>query len=485
MTAGGSVAAVDLGASTGRVIVGHVASDRLVLEEIHRFQNEPVELPQGLRWNALGLYEEMLTGLRSASRRGLVLGSIGIDTWGVDGGLLDGDGTLLGAPVHYRDRGHERGVEAVHERVHPDDLYRQNGLQFLPFNSLYQLAAARASASFASARTFLLMPDLFGYWLTGVIGAERTNASTTGLLDPRSREWAVDLMDEIGLSRELFPSLRDPGDDLGVLRREVAVVSGQSEATPVTLVGSHDTASAVVAVPAVDERFAYISSGTWSLVGVELDAPILSEESREANFTNEGGVDGRVRFLRNVMGLWLLQESLRTWGMTGTPDDLERLLTAAAALPAGGPRIDPDDGTFLAPGDMPGRIEDACRRSDQPVPDSRPAIVRCILDSLADAYARAIADAQRLSGRTVTAVHVVGGGSLNAPLCQLTADACGLPVVAGPVEATAIGNVLVQARARGFIEGSLETLRALVRSTQDLSTFVPVARSSTTVPIGR
>ena len=375
--------------------------------------------------------------------------------------------------------------QAVHERVAPDALYRRNGLQFLPFNSLYQLAAARASASFGSARTFLLMPDLFAYWLTGVMGAERTNASTTGLLDPRTRAWAMDLMDDIALPRDLFPSLLDPGDELGLLRIEVAGAAGQQEGTPVTLVGSHDTASAVVAVPASDERFAYISSGTWSLVGLELDEPILSDDSREANFTNEGGVDGRVRFLRNVMGLWLLQESLRTWDAAGTPENLERLLAAAAALPAGGPRIDPDEGSLLAPGDMPSRIEDACRRTGQPVPDSRPAVVRCILDSLADAYARAISDAQRLSGRVVTAVHVVGGGSLNSPLCQLTADACGLPVVAGPVEATAIGNVLVQARARGLIEGSLESLRALVRATQELRTFVPVTGSTPTMPIVR
>jgi sugar (pentulose or hexulose) kinase len=478
----GSVAAVDLGASSGRVILGHVGPATLRLEEVHRFRNDPVELPEGLRWDALGQYQEILTGLRTAARRGMTPASVAVDTWGVDGGLLDADGALVGAPVHYRDPRHAVGVDAVHARIPHDVLYPRNGLQFLPFNTLYQLAAARTSASFASARTFLLMPDLFDYWLTGVMAAERTNASTTGLVDPRTREWAWDLIDDLELPRGLFAPLRDPGDDLGGIRSEVAASTGLSDRTSVSLVGSHDTASAVVAVPSSDDRFAYISSGTWSLVGLELDQPILSEASRAANFTNEGGVDGRTRFLRNVMGLWLLQESLRAWDRSGTPEDLEPLLAAAAELPGGGPVIDPDDGTFIAPGDMPTRIEEACRRADQPVPASRPALVRCILDSLALAYAQAIADARRLSGQTVTAVHVVGGGSLNEPLCQLTADACGLPVIAGPVEATAIGNVLVQARSRGFLTGGLETMRALVRTTHDLRTYTPARRSTGVAP---
>jgi rhamnulokinase len=474
----GTVAAIDLGASSGRVILGHVGTDALRLEEVHRFPNEPVELPEGLRWDAIRLYQEIISGLRTAARGGAGPISIGVDTWGVDGGLLDADGTLIGAPVHYRDRRHERGVEAVDARIAREALYPRNGLQFLPFNTLYQLAAARISASFAGAKRFLLMPDLFAYWLSGTMIAERTNASTTGLVDPRTREWAWDLIEDLSIPSELFPPLRDPGDDLGPIRPDVSASTGLPKETSVTLVGSHDTASAVVAVPASDERFAYISSGTWSLVGLELDEPILSEASRVANFTNEAGVDGRVRFLRNVVGLWLLQESLREWEQAGTPEDLARLLDAASALPAGGPLIDPDDPSFLPPGDMPRRIEDACRRTDQDVPPSRPALVRCILDSLADAYARAIADAKRLSGHTVTAVHIVGGGSLNVPLCQLTADACGLPVIAGPVEATAIGNVLIQGRAHGLIDGDLETLRALVRRTQDVRIHEPEARSS-------
>ena len=477
MSPAGTVAAVDLGASSGRVILGHVGPETLQLDEVHRFPNEPVGSPEGLRWDALGQYREILDGLRSAAFGDSPPSSIGIDTWGVDGGLLDADGALIGAPAAYRDPRHELGVQAVHARVPHEALYPRNGLQFLPFNTLYQLSAARTSASFGAARRFLLMPDLFGYWLTGTMAAERTNASTTGLVDARTRDWAWDLIDALELPRYLFPALRDPGDELGAVRPDVAASTGLRTATPVTLVGSHDTASAVVAVPASEHRSAYISSGTWSLVGLELDRPILTEASRAANFTNEAGVDGRVRFLRNVMGLWLLQESLRAWDRAGTPEELDRLLDAAAALPSGGPVIDPDDPSFLAPGDMPRRIEDICRQTDQPIPASRPALVRCILDSLADAYARAIADAHRLSGRSVVTVHVVGGGSLNEPLCQLTADACGLPVIAGPVEATAIGNVLVQARSLGLVRGDLDTLRALVRSTQDLRTYEPSTRS--------
>jgi rhamnulokinase len=274
----------------------------------------------------------------------------------------------------------------------------------------------------------------------------------------------------------ILPPLKAPGDRLGPLRPEVLEATGLPSSTAVTLVGSHDTASAVVGVPADDAAFAYISCGTWGLVGVELEAPILTPESRAANFTNEGGVDGRIRFLRNVTALWLLQESLRTWERTGPQPHLETLIAAAAHLPPTGPTIDPDDPVFLTPGDMPARIAHACQASGQPAPDSRPAIVRCIVDSLAVAFARTLRDAVRLSGKSIRVVHLVGGGSRNALLCQLTADACELPVVAGPVEATAIGNLLVQARSHGFVRGDLAALRALVRATHDLRRFEPRRR---------
>ncbi|GAC1665331.1 MAG: rhamnulokinase family protein [Candidatus Limnocylindrales bacterium] len=472
------VAAVDLGASSGRVMVGRVAPNELELTEIQRFANEPVRLPSGLHWDILRLYREVSIGLRAAARAadaggGLV--SVAIDSWGVDHGLLDESGTLIGNPFHYRDERTGRAViEAVHATVAPTDLYARNGLQVLPFTTIYQLAAARGTAALAAARTLLLIPDLFGFWLSGVRVGEVTNASTTGLLDVHRRTWDTELVEALGISAAILPPLAGPGEVIGPLRDDVRAALGASAETLVTLVGSHDTASAVVGVPATgDTPFAYIACGTWSLVGVELDQPVLGEASRTANFTNEGGVDDRIRYLRNVMGLWLLQESLRTWELAGTPEQLTNLLLAAGELPAGGPVIDPDDGTFLAPGDMPARIEDACVRSDQNPPMTRPALVRCILDSLAAAYGRALRDVERLSGQAVEVVHLVGGGARNRLLCQLTADASGLPVLAGPVEATALGNVLIQARARGLLAGDLTTLRALVRATQEIRRFEP------------
>jgi rhamnulokinase len=476
----GSVVAVDLGASNGRVIIGHVGRDRLDLEDVHRFPNDPVRLPDGLHWDVLRLFHEIVEGLRRAGRSTPDLAGVGIDSWAIDYGLLDASGALLYQPYHYRDGGAASAIDAVHARIPREELYTRTGVQFLPFNTLYQLAAARELDAFGTARTVLLMPDLFGYWLTGLKAAERTNASTTGLFDARTANWANDLMVAIGISPALFPAPRSPGDELGPLSGRLTSDTGLPDAVRVIMVGSHDTASAVVGVPADGDRFAYVACGTWSLVGVELTSPILTDASRAANFTNEAGVDGRVRYLRNVMGLWLLQELLRTWENAGAPENLADLLVAAARLSEGGPVIDPDDAAFLPPGDMEGRIREACQVSDQPVPTARPALVRCILDSLAAAYARALQDAMRLSGVAVDTVHLVGGGARNELLCQLTANACGLPVVAGPVEATAIGNVLVQARALGFVEGDLEALRAKIRTSQMLRRFGP--RSST---IGR
>jgi rhamnulokinase len=469
------VAAVDLGASSGRVMVGRVAPNELELIEVQRFPNEPVRLPDGLHWDILRLYRDVLAGLREAVRAADGLVSIGLDSWGVDYGLLDGTGTLLGNPYHYRDERTASGVAAVHELITPAELYARNGLQFLPFNTIYQLAAERASAAFAAARTVLLIPDLLGYWLSGVQVSEVTNASTTGLLDVHRRTWDTDLVGSLAISAAILSPLGNPGDVIGPLRDEVRREIGAAPESLVTLVGSHDTASAIVGVPATNPDFAYIVCGTWSLVGIELDHPVLTEESRRANFTNEGGVDDRIRYLRNVMGLWLLQESLHAWQAEGTVEHLSALLIAAAELPSGGPVIDPDDPSFLPPGDMPARILAACERLDQTAPTSHPGFVRCILDSLAAAYGRAVRDAVRLSGRSVKVVHLVGGGARNGLLCQLTADACELPVVAGPVEATALGNVLVQARARGLLAGDLETLRGLVRATQGVRRYEPRA----------
>lgn len=467
------VAAVDLGASSGRVMVGRVAPNELELTEVHRFPNDPVRLPDGLHWDILRLYREVLVGLREATRAAGGLVSIGLDSWGVDYGLLDEAGTLLGDPYHYRDDRTAAAVDAVHQIIQPAALYARTGLQFLPFNTIYQLAAAQGTSLNEVARTMLLIPDLLGYWLSGVRVAEVTNASTTALLEVHRRTWDMELIASLAISPALFAPLGAPGDVIGPLRDDVRRETGASAEALLTLVGSHDTASAVVGVPAGDASFAYIACGTWSLVGVELDHAVLTEESRQANFTNEGGVDDRIRYLRNVMGLWLLQESLRTWELEGSAEHLPALLIAAGELPSGGPIIDPDDPSFLPPGDMPARIAAACLRLDQPVPVTRAGLVRCILDSLAAAYSGAVRDAARLSGRFVEVVHLVGGGARNTLLCQLTADACEVPVLAGPVEATALGNVLIQARARGLLAGDLETLRALVRATQDIRRFEP------------
>ncbi|WP_329557485.1 rhamnulokinase [Streptomyces sp. NBC_00696] len=458
-------AAVDLGASSGRVMVGRVGPDSLELAEAHRFPNRPVRTPEGLRWDILALYAGVLDGLRAA---GPALDSVGIDSWAVDYGLLDADGALLGNPVHYRDARTEGVAEKVWATVPASELYASTGLQYAPFNTLYQLTAARDSTQLASAERLLLIPDLLSYWLTGEQGTELTNASTTQLVDPRTREWSHDIASRLGIDLGLFAPLRQPGDPAGVLRAEVLEETGLRGPVPVTVVGSHDTASAVAAVPAVEERFAYICTGTWSLAGLELDAPVLTEASRSANFTNELGLDGTVRYLRNIMGLWLLQECVRAWG----DPELGELLREAARVPALRSVVDAGDAGFLAPGRMPERIADACRASGQPVPESRGEITRCILDSLALAHRRAVGEAQELAGHPVDVVHIVGGGTRNALLCQLTADACGLPVVAGPTEAAALGNVLVQARAHGLV-GDLAGMRRLLARTQPSTRYEP------------
>jgi rhamnulokinase len=471
----GTFAAVDLGASSGRVMVARVGVDSVELTEAHRFANRPVRTAGRLHWDVLGLYAGILDGLRAAGRDAGRLDGIGIDSWAVDYGLLDADGDLLGNPLHYRDAAHETAVGAVHAVVPRDELYRVNGLQYLPFNTVFQLAARRGTAQLDAARRLLLVPDLLAHWLTGAVGAELTNASTTGLLDATSRQWSEQLIDALQLPRELFPPLRNPGDHVGVLRDDVLADTGLAGPVPVIAVGSHDTASAVVGVPATSDRFAYISCGTWSLVGVELEKPVLSEASRAAGFTNELGVDGTVRYLHNVMGLWLLQESQRTWAAAGLPADLTELLAAASRVPPFTAVVDADDPAFLPPGDMPARIAAACSRTGQTPPESQAETVRCVLDSLALAYRRTVRRAAELSGRDVEVVHVVGGGARNALLCQLTADACGLPVMAGPVEAAALGNALVQARSAGDLDGGLAELRALLRTTQDVRRYLPTA----------
>jgi rhamnulokinase len=450
------VAAVDLGASSGRVMAGTAGPSLLTVEEVRRFPNGGVRAGPSLYWDILGLYRETLAGIREAGR----LDGVGIDSWAVDYGLLDDRGALLGNPVHYRDPRTDGVLSRVLGKVSARELYDVTGVQQLPFNTLYQLLAEGDRLEAAS--TMLLVPDLLNYWLTGSIGAERTNASTTQLYDVRARTWAASLASRVGIPPRLLPPLRDPGTVVG----PAAELSG----VPVVAVGSHDTASAVVAVPASPgTNFAYISSGTWSLAGLELPAPELSDAALAENFTNEGGVDGTIRFLRNVMGLWVLSETLRTWSTS----DLPGLLRAAASSPALAAVVDIDAPAFLPPGDMPARLAAACRATGQAPPADRAAVVRCIVDSLALAHRRAIHAASRVSGRQVDVLHLVGGGARNELLCQSTADACGVPVLAGPVEAAALGNVLVQARALGEDLPDLAAMRALVRETQEIRRYEP------------
>ena len=463
------VAAVDLGASSGRVMVARVGPETLDLTEVERFANVPVTLSGRLHWDAPRIHRGVLDGLRAAGP----VDSVGVDSWGVDYGLLDADGRLLGNPVHYRDARTAGVMERVVAQLSAEKLYATTGLQLQPFNTIFQLAASLPEASWPAARTVLLMPDLITFWLTGVPGAERTNASTTQLLDVSAGAWATDIMAGVGLSPDLFPSLREPGSIVGDVLASVVAEHGLAATVPVVAVASHDTASAVVGVPAKGERFAYISSGTWSLVGVELTRPVLTAESREANFTNEVGVDGTIRYLRNIMGLWLLQECLRAWRDAGQPGELEPLLREAARAPALAAVVDAGDAEFLAPGDMPSRIGAACERLGQRPPSAPAETVRCIMDSLALAHRAAVLDAQRLSDHQVEVVHIVGGGARNELLCQLTADACGLPVLAGPQEATALGNALVQARALGRIGPDLASARSLIRATQPLRRYEP------------
>ena len=470
MTSAGWVAAVDLGATSGRVMLGHVGPDQLSVEAVHRFSNDPVRITDGLHWNILELYRNLLIGLRKAVVEQPDLAGVGIDSWAVDYGLVSGD-RLINNPFHYRDERTARGVDLVHKIADHASLYATNGLQFQPFNSIYQLAVDQKAGVIDDTTRMLMLPDLLGFWLTGEQIGERTNASTTGLLDVSTGSWNATLIDKLSLPRSLFPSLVDPASRVGSLRDDVAAEVGAT--LDVIAVGSHDTASAVVGVPMTEPGAAYISSGTWSLVGIELDRPVLTEESREANFTNEGGVDGKIRYLRNVMGMWLLSESIRTWAREGVTLELTTLLAQAAAITTPVAIFDANHPSLLSPGDMPKRITELCVAAGTAAPSSPPEFARSIVESLAEAYATAIDDAERLSGSKINTVHVVGGGSQNTLLCQLTANRTGRRVLAGPVEATAVGNVLIQGRAAGLVKGGLHELRELVARTFPPAEYQP------------
>ncbi len=456
-----NVLAFDLGAESGRAMLARFDGERIALDEVHRFANGGVPVRGALHWDVLRLWDEMRRGLALAAPHGPA--SVGIDTWGVDFALLDADDALIGHPFHYRDRRTDGMVEAACRRVPREQIFAQTGVQFIQINTLYQLLAmVRAgSAALGAAHTLLMIPDLFNFWLTGRKVSEFTIASTTQCYNPRAGGWARDLLERLGIPPHIFAEIVPPGTVLGPLAPDLAAELGLSGLRVVTP-ASHDTASAVAAVPAAGDDFAYISSGTWSLMGVECSAPIITPQSLAHNFTNEGGVGGTFRFLKNIMGLWLVQACRRAWQDAGELLAYDDLVALAAAAPPLVSLIDPDDERFLHPSDMPSAISDYCAQTRQPGPAERGAHVRCALESLALRYRWSLERIAEMRGCKPSVIHIVGGGSQNRLLCQWTADACGVPVVAGPVEATALGNTLVQLISAGEI-ASLAEARALVR----------------------
>jgi rhamnulokinase len=466
-------AAVDLGATSGRVVAGRFTGRGFDLDVVHRFANVPVERAGHLRWDVQRLFDEVLAGLEWLAERYPNVVSIGIDSWGVDYGLLDRGGELLADPVSYRAPRTAKAVERVHAALPPDALYRINGVQHLPFNTVYQLATDRTRPQWDEVAHVVLLPDLIAYWLTGELATEATIASTTGLVDVRTGTWSHAVLDAAAVDAALLPPIVRPGTLRGPVRPELCRRLGLPVTTVVTNVGAHDTASAVAAVPAADERFAYVSSGTWSLVGVELGEPNVTDAARAANFTNERAVDGGIRFLRNVGGLWLLEECLRAWAAAGEAHDLDELLRRAGAVGDSGARIDVDAPELLAPGDMPARIAAAVAGHGGRAPTDAAETTRCILDSLAERIGSTVADARRLSDIEVDVLHVVGGGSQNELLCRLAATAAGRPVIAGPVEATALGNLAAQARAHDVMPGTWSDARRTVARSELLRRYEP------------
>jgi rhamnulokinase len=472
--------AVDLGASSGRVVAGLFDGRRLRLEEVHRFENGGIAVGPRLYWDFLGLWSEVQRGLRAAATRyGDRIRSVGVDTWGVDFGLLGPRDELLGSPRHYRDRRTDGLMDRAFQTVPRDEIFAHTGLQFMQFNTLYQLLALRLEGSplLDAAESLLMMPDLFHWLLTGHKTNEFTNATTTQFYDPARGAWATPLLERFGLPTRLLGGVAQPGTRLGKLLPQVIEETGL-RGVECILPGTHDTASAVVAVPAASDgnggppNWCYISSGTWSLMGIESPRPVINDLCRQFNFTNEGGVAGTIRLLKNITGLWLVQECRRVWTAAGREYTWEALTAMADQATPLASIINPDDPSFLAPGDMPEAIRAFCRRSGQPVPDDEGAVIQCALQSMALKYRQVLGWLEQLAGVRIETIHIVGGGAQNRRLCQAAADACGRPVVAGPVEATAIGNVAVQAVAAGVI-GSISQARDLIRDSLAVETYEP------------
>lgn len=465
--------AIDLGAESGRCIVGLFDGQHVRLEILHRFANGPVQTLDSIHWDVLRLYSEMLAGMRRCAADLDGIDSVGIDTWGVDFALLGRGNTLLGNPRHYRDPHTETIMDWAFARVPQAEVFRQTGIQFMRFNTLFQLLALQRDRSplLDVAESLLFMPDLFHFFLSGVKVNEFTDASTSQLYDPTRKSWAYDLVRAFGLPVTLLGSVVQPGTVLGPLRAAVAVETGLKP-VPVIAPASHDTASAVVSVPARGDSWAYLSSGTWSLLGVELPGPIINDRTLELNFTNEGGFGGTIRLLKNIMGLWLVQECRRAWERAGQAYTYDELTRLAKDAPPFVSLVNPDDSSFILPPNMPAALAEFCRKTGQPVPSEPGTVLRCALESLALKYRWVLERLEEVTGRRVEVIHVVGGGSQNALLNQLTADACNRPVLAGPVEATALGNVLIQAVGLGLLD-SLAEAREVVQRSFNLAEYIP------------
>jgi len=470
--------AFDIGAESGRAILGTLADGRCALREIHRFPNGTVSLFGRLHWNVYTLYEEILKGLRlAAAACPAGLESIAVDTWGVDFGLLAPDGSVLGLPFAYRDLRNLRAMDDFLAKCPRERVYEITGIQFLPFNSIFQLHALALEnpGLLAGAADLLFMPDLITYFLTGRKTTEATIASTSQLINPRTGTWSPELIAALGINPGLLHDPVPPATAIGSLLPALAKETGLPE-IPVVATASHDTASAVAAVPARGEDWAYISSGTWSLMGLEIPSPLITARTLQRNFTNEGGMEGRIRFLKNVTGLWLIQQCRKIWS-SENPLSYDDMRDMAEAAPPFRAFIDPDAVEFLNPPDMPAAIRDFCRQTGQAVPESPAEIVRCVLESLALKYRAVLEDLRSVASGPIARIHVIGGGSRHAPLCRFTAGATGLPVVAGPVEATAFGNILGQALALGFVR-SLDEIRDVVAASTDLASYEPGAAAA-------
>jgi rhamnulokinase len=475
MAATATFLAADLGASNGRVLAADWDGERFHLEVVHRFPNEPVQALDHLHWDVLRLWREIKTGMmRFAAERGGAPTGVGIDTWGVDFALLDSSGHLLGNPVHYRDHRTDEVMDAVFEIIPREEIFAVTGLQYLQFNTLFQLYSMRhgGDPQLDYAARLLMMPDLLHYWMTGRQVAEYTIASTTQMLDARAKAWSPALLNKLNLPVDILPTIVEPGTVLGPLLPAVQAEIGFGEDVSVIAAGSHDTASAVAAIPGLDEKSVYISSGTWSLMGVEAPAPILDESVLANNFTNEGGVGGTIRLLTNISGLWMLQEARKEWMRAGREHSWEELSALGEQAEPFRSLVDPDHPSFLNPKSMIGAIQDYCRRTDQPIPESPGQVVRCCLESLALRYRSVFQVLETLTGHKLDVIRVVGGGSQNSLLNRFTADACQRPVVTGPIEATALGNVMVQAMATGHLASVAEGRAAIAASIRQ-QTFQP------------